>query len=258
MRIATFNANSIRARMDILLPWLQQARPDILCVQETKAQDKDFPAAALVAAGYHVAFRGEKSYNGVAILSRAAPCEVGYGLDDDGPRDEARLIHARFGTLTVVNTYVPQGRSLDDPMYPYKIQWFQRLRAWFARRYTPATPLVWTGDLNMASSPLDVHHPEEHEDHVCYHVAARTEFLACRDWGFVDVYRKFHPEGGRFSFFDYRVPHAMREGLGWRLDYIFATAPLAARAKSAEIDLAPRRLPRPSDHTPVVADFEWE
>ncbi len=256
MRIATFNANSIRSRLDAILAWSAALRPDVLCVQETKVQDADFPRGPLEAAGWHVSFRGEKSYNGVAVLSRAAPDETAFGFDDGGPPDETRLAVARFGALTVVNTYVPQGRELDHPLYAYKQAWFARLKRLFAARARPQDLLVWTGDLNVAREPIDVYEPEKHGQHVCYHAGVRAAFEQALAWGFVDVYRRFHAgEADRYTFFDYRLPAALPRKRGWRLDYILATPPLAERATACEIDLAPRRAPKPSDHTFLYADF---
>lgn len=255
MRIATFNANSIRSRLDAVLAWLGRERPDVLCVQETKVQDAEFPADPIRAAGYHVTFRGQKAYNGVAVISRAEPDEVAFGLDDE-PRDESRLLHARFGKLHVVNTYVPQGREVEHEMFQYKLQWFRRLRAYFDKRFKTSDLLLWTGDLNVAAEPEDVHNPAERGNHVCYHADARSAFAACRAWGFVDVYRRHHPEPGRYTFFDYRTPNAAKRGLGWRIDYLLASPALAKTSRAAEIDVEPRLAPKSSDHTFLFADFD--
>ena len=162
---------------------------------------------------------------------------------------------ARLGNITIVNTYVPQGRALDDAMYPYKLKWFRRLRKWFDRRFGPDDLVVWTGDLNVAATAIDVHHPEQHENHVCYHIDVRKAFAACCARGFVDVFRKHHPEPGQFTFFDYRTVNAVKRGLGWRVDYILASRALAAKSVDAHIDLAPRLGPKPSDHTFLAAEF---
>ncbi|HOW98822.1 MAG TPA: exodeoxyribonuclease III [Kiritimatiellia bacterium] len=255
MKIATFNANSIRSRLDVVLAWLKQHQPDILAVQETKVVDELFPREPIEAAGYRVAFRGQKAYNGVAIISKKPADEVRFGFDDKGPADETRLLHARFGKLHVVNTYVPQGREVDHPMYRYKIEWYARLRKYFDRHFTTRDRVIWLGDLNVARTPLDVHNPEERENHVCYHHAAREAFEQCLAWGFTDVFRKHHPEPGQYSFFDYRTPRAVDRGLGWRLDYILASPPLAKGSRDARIDLDPRRANPSSDHTFVFADI---
>ena len=256
MKIATFNANSIRSRLDAVLGWMDANQPDVLCVQETKAQDADFPALAFVERGYHVAFRGEKSYNGVCIIARKKPDEVRFGFDDDGPADETRLVAARFGTLNVVNTYVPQGRDIDHEMYRYKIEWFGRLKRYMGRHYSPRKRVVWVGDLNVAPEHMDIHNADQQTNHVCYHVDVREAFADVLSWGFVDVFRKYHPEPGQFTFFDYRTPNAAKRGMGWRIDHILATPPLARRSLDAWIDLGPRLQPKPSDHTFLAAEFE--
>ncbi len=256
MRLATFNANSIRSRLPAVLAWAGAQRPDMLSIQETKVQDAEFPRAEIEAAGWRVAFRGEKAYNGVALLSRAAPDEVRYGLDDGGPADETRLLHARFGRLHVVNTYVPQGRELDHPMFAYKLEWFRRLRAYFDRHFHADDRVLWCGDLNVARAPEDVHAPQDYADHVCFHDDVRKAFEETLAWGFVDVFRKYHPEPKQFSFFDYRTPNAAKRGLGWRLDYLLASPALATHSTGAFIDLQPRLAEKPSDHTFVAADFD--
>lgn len=256
MRIATFNANSIRSRLDIILGWLGEYAPDALCIQETKVVDPDFPGAPFLAAGYHAVFRGQKSYNGVALLTRRPPEEVRFGFDDGGPADETRLLHARLGDLHVINTYVPQGRELTHEMYAYKLQWFDRLRRYFERHFRHDDHVVWVGDLNIAPEPIDLHNPARQAQHVCYHIDCREAFKRAMAWGFVDVFRKHHPEPGQYSWFDYRTADVVARNLGWRVDHILATPALAAHSTAAFIDLEPRRRERPSDHTFVAADFD--
>jgi len=256
MIIATFNANSIRSRLDIVLCWLHEHKPDVLAIQETKVEDKDFPALAFTEAGYTVVFRGEKSYNGVAIISRQKPTDVRFGLDDGGQADETRLACAKVGAVHVVNTYVPQGREIDHPMYAYKLDWFKRLKAYFDRHFSPKSKVVWVGDLNVAPDAIDIHNASEQEDHVCYHIAVRKAFANAMSWGFVDVFRKHHPEPGQYTFFDFRTVNAVKRNMGWRVDHILATPPLARTSTDAYIDLAPRQAARPSDHTFLVAEFD--
>jgi exodeoxyribonuclease-3 len=256
MKIATFNANSLRARLDIVLGWLNEHQPDALCIQETKVPDPMFPLTEIEKAGYFAVFRGEKSYNGVAILSRVRPKNVAFGFDDGGPPDETRLVLAKIGPVNILNTYVPQGREIDHEMYRYKLKWFKRLRSWFDRHFKPDSVLLWTGDLNIAPGPDDVHDPGSHTDHVCCHEDVRKEFRAVVNWGFVDVFRKHHPEPGQFTFFDYRVRGAVERGMGWRVDHMLATRRLAAKSTDCRIDLKPRLAEKPSDHTFLVADFD--
>jgi exodeoxyribonuclease III len=256
MRLATFNANSVRSRLPVICAWLKAHAPDILAVQETKVEDQEFPAAAFRAAGYHAVFRGEKSYNGVALLSRLKPSRVRFGLDDGGPADEARLLQARVGPIQIVNTYVPQGRDIADAMFQYKLAWFARLRAYFERHFTQRALVVWVGDLNVAPQAIDIHNAAEQAQHVCYHPAVRQAFSHTVAWGFVDVFRQHHPEAGQYTYFDYRTPNAVLRQMGWRVDHILATPALAAKCRDAYIDLQPRRAAKPSDHTFVVAEFD--
>jgi exodeoxyribonuclease III len=181
---------------------------------------------------------------------------VRFGLDDGGPADPTRLVHATVGGVHIVNTYVPQGREIDHAMYQYKQAWFQRLRRYFDRHFTNQTPLVWMGDLNVAPTPLDVHNPDQQANHVCYHADVRRAYLETVGWGFEDVFRRHHPEPGQFSFFDYRTPNAAKRKMGWRIDHILATPPLARRCTKAWIDVEPRLQEKASDHTFVVAEFE--
>ena len=255
MRIATFNCNSIRSRLDIVLGWLADHAPDVLCLQETKVQDAEFPLDAFRLAGWHVAFKGEKSYNGVAIVSKQPADELFFGLDS-APADAPRLAHARFGAVHVVNTYVPQGRELDHAMYAYKLAWFARLKKYFEKQFTPATPLLWCGDLNVARHPIDVTNPENKTNHVCYHQAVRDAFEDALSFGFVDLFRHHHPALVDYSFYDYRAPFDPGQKRGWRIDYVLATPSLAAKSIAAAIDIVPRTRPKPSDHCPLFADIE--
>jgi len=256
-RVATFNANSIRARLAQVLAWLEAYSPDLLCIQETKVQDADFPVAPFGQVGYRVAFRGQKAYAGVALISREELGQVACGFDDEGPPDAPRLIRAVIRGILVVNTYVPQGRSLDSPHFQYKLEWFGRLRAFFDRHCSPQEPLLWVGDLNVAPREIDVHDPNRHRDHVCFHVSVRDALSDVVEWGLVDLFRLHHPDQpDQYTYWDYRAKDPVAEKKGWRIDHILATPPLAARCVNAWIDVEARLAPRPSDHTFLVADFE--
>lgn len=256
LKAATYNANSIRARLKLLLDWLAREKPDVLCIQETKVQDVDFPQKPIRDAGYHVAFAGQKAHAGVAILSQKELCEVDAGFDDGGEPDAPRLIRGMIGNVTVVNTYVPQGRSPDSEHFAYKLAWFERLRAFFARHYTPDDPLLWMGDFNVATEPIDVYDPDRLEGHVDYHPEARAALEHVRAWGFVDVFRLHHPgETGQYTYYDYRARNPIERGIGWRVDHIWATEGLARQSTAAWIDVDARRAERPSDHTFLVAEF---
>ncbi|RLB07033.1 MAG: exodeoxyribonuclease III [Deltaproteobacteria bacterium] len=256
-KIATYNVNSIRSRLHIIIPWLQENRPAVLCMQETKVEDEKFPVKEFGEIGYHVIFKGQKRYNGVAVASQHKPQEVSFGLDDGGPADEDRLIKGVFSGVAVLNTYVPQGYDRQSPQFEYKLQWFKRLRDFIARHYRPAEPLVWCGDLNVAPEEIDVHNPKRLLGHVCFTPEVWEAFALVKSWGFVDMFRKHHPgEPGQYTFYDYRVPKAVERGLGWRVDHILATPALADRSKSCYIDMGPRLAEKPSDHTILVAEFE--
>jgi exodeoxyribonuclease-3 len=256
LKVATYNANSIRVRMELILGWLGEESPDILCVQETKVQDKDFPAEPIEEAGYHVVFKGQKVHAGVAIISREEPREVAFGLDDGEDPDEARLIRAVIGGVSVVNTYVPQGRDPESEHFQYKLRWFERLRAFFERHYAPGDLLVWMGDLNVAVESIDVYDPKALEGHVCYRAEVRDGLRRVGEWGFVDVFRRHHPgEPGQYTYYDYRVRDPVERGVGWRVDHIWATDPLAAKSTDSWIDTEARLVERPSDHTFLVAEF---
>lgn len=253
--VATFNCNGIRARMPILLDWLAANSPDVLCLQETKVQDKDFPAGPLEEAGYRAAYWGQKSYNGVAILSRVAPEEVWRGFDDGGEEDQARLVSARFGDRWVVNTYIPQGREVGSEHFAYKLEFFARLGRWFGERFDPRQEVLWCGDLNVAPADLDVHDPDKLRGHVCFHPDEQAALAETMGWGFSDLFRRHHPDQRQFTFWDYRVPRGFKRDIGWRIDHIMVTAPLAAASVDCWVDPEPRGLVKPSDHTFLVAEF---
>jgi exodeoxyribonuclease-3 len=254
--IATFNANSIRSRIEIVLSWLKGHKPDVLCLQETKVQDADFPQEAFAAEGWHAVYRGEKSYNGVAIISRAEPEKVAHGFDDAGPRDEARIIRARIGHVDIVNTYVPQGQSVDSPVFKYKLEWFARLRRLFEKEYSPSGRLIWAGDLNVAPEAIDVYDAKHLAGSVCFHPDEHAALKGVTDWGLVDVFRRHNTEPGQFTFWDYRIPNSVKRNLGWRLDHVLATKTLAGKCTRCHIDREPRLAEKPSDHTFLVAEFD--
>jgi len=255
LTVATYNINSIRVRLPLLLEWLDAVHPDVVCLQETKVQDNDFPAIELRDAGYDMAFCGQKSYNGVAILSRHLVRAARFGFNDE-PKDRSRLICAKVGGVTIVNTYVPQGRSRDHEMYAYKLEWLARLRAYLDQRFSPDEPLIWLGDLNVAPEPIDVYNPKRLKGHVCFNPEVTDAMEHVKAWGLVDVFRKHVPDEGQFSFYDYRAKNGVERGTGWRVDHILATAPLAEKSNAAWIDLEMRAREKPSDHAPVLAEFE--
>jgi len=257
-KIATFNVNGLRARLPIVVDWLKKQQPDVLCLQETKCQDQDFPYPAFQEVGYHTYARGEKSFNGVALISKAPLAEVWPEFGDGLPDSEARLIAGQVSGIWIINTYIPQGRHPQDPAFTDKLGFFDRLRNWFNRRFRPDQPLIWTGDMNVAPDKLDVYDPEHLDGAVGFHPLERQALAEVAAWGFIDLYRQFHPQDQQFTFWDYRLPKSFARNLGWRLDHIMVTASLAQVAKECEVDVAPRGLAKPSDHTPLWAVFELE
>lgn len=256
MRIASFNANSIRSRIEIILNWMQKNNCDVLCVQETKVTDKDFPEARIIDAGYNCVYAGQKSYNGVAIISKEEPQFVRAGLDHEQWDAEARIIRANFDGVTVVNTYIPQGTAVGSDRFQYKLDWINGLRDYFSRDFSSDDSIVWVGDFNVALEPIDVYDPEGLYGAVCYNPEEHKALKNVMEWGFTDVFRKYHQgESNLYSFWDYRVPNALKRRIGWRLDHIMATSPIAEKSVNCWIDTEPRLLEKPSDHTFIAADF---
>ncbi len=254
MKVASFNVNSLRARLPIVLHWLAEYQPNILCVQETKVQDNDFPIEAFDETEYRYVFKGQKSYNGVAIFSRNEITNVKFGFEDE-PKDEARLIKAEINGIVVVNTYIPQGYLPESQKFEYKLNWFSRLLAFFEKNFEPTDPVLWVGDLNVAPQPIDVYDPVNLSGHVCFHPEVHKALEKIVQWGFVDVFRMHCKEAGRYTFWDYRL-NSFQRNLGWRLDHIMATKSLAEKFTACYIDKRPRLAERPSDHTPIIAEFD--
>jgi len=255
MKIATFNVNSIRRRLPIVLDWLTQHSPDVMCLQETKVQDSEFPAKEIEAAGYHVTFRGMKAYNGVATLSRLKPEKVIHGLHEGPDNEDFRILQTVIGGIPIVNTYVPQGYMITSEKYVYKLKWFQWAQTYFEERLDPKKPAIWLGDLNIAPEPIDVYHPDRRVNDVDFHIDARNAFKQTASWGFVDVFRQLHPDKVQYTYWDFFRSN-YKNNYGWRIDHIMATAPLAARCLKIEVDEAPRKLEGASDHTIVWAEFD--
>ena len=254
MKIATWNVNSIRRRLPLLLDWLAENQPDVLCLQETKVDDEFFPAGDLSAAGYHATYRGRKAYNGVATLTRHPPEYVLHGLHEGPDNEDDRILQTVVDGIPIVNTYVPQGHKITSEKYAFKLDWFKRIRRYFEERLDPAKPAVWVGDVNVAPEPIDVYHPDRRVNDVDFHIDARNAYKEALAWGFIDVFRKLHPDVIQYTYWDY-FRNALQNNWGWRIDHILATAPLAERCRSVEVDMRPRHAAGASDHTIVVAEF---
>ena len=255
MKIATYNVNSIRQRLPVVLDWLTEHKPDVMCLQETKVQDHEFPEEAIRNAGYHASYRGMKGYNGVATLTLSQPEKVIHGLHEGPANEDYRIIQTVVRGVAIINTYVPQGYKITSDKYAFKLQWFPRLRECFEKVLDPSKPAVWLGDLNVAPEPIDVYHPDKRVDDVDFHIDAREAYKRTRDWGFIDVFRKLHPDTVQYTYWDY-YRNALERNFGWRIDHILATALLADRCLRCEVDMGPRRAKGASDHTIVWAEFD--
>jgi exodeoxyribonuclease-3 len=255
MKLATWNVNSIRAREERLLRWLGAHQPDVLCLQELKVTEDLFPMLAIRSLGYHAAVHGQKTYNGVAVLSRSEPLEVERGFGDGGDDSHARLVAARVGGVHVVSVYVPNGQEVGSDKWAYKMEWMKRLRAWLDRRFARTDLVALCGDFNVAPEARDVHDPAEWEPSVLFHPEARAALEHVRDWGLVDAFRLHHQAPGLYTWWDYRML-AFPKGRGLRIDHVLLSAPLAAKCSAARIDRDERKGKQPSDHAPVVVELE--
>ncbi|MFT3906924.1 MAG: exodeoxyribonuclease III [Steroidobacteraceae bacterium] len=254
MRIATWNVNSLRVRLPHLLDWLRLAQPDIVGLQETKMTDDVFPHAALAAAGYRALCSGQKTYNGVALLAREALVESMCDMPDfEDP--QRRVLAATLGELRVINVYVPNGQAVGSEKYEYKLRWLKALRGWLQEQLAQYPKLVLMGDFNIAPEDRDVHDPAAWAGQILCSAAERAALAELTALGMNDVFRQFETAAGLFSWWDYRAA-GFRRNLGLRIDLILGSSALAAAWRSCQIDVAPRRGEQPSDHAPVLADFD--
>ena len=253
MRIASWNVNSLKVRLPQVLDWLTTHGPDALCLQELKLEDTKFPVAAVEAAGYFAAYSGQKTYNGVAILSRAPAANVICGIE--GFEDEQRrVISADVGGLRVVCAYVPNGQSVDSDKYRYKLRWLAAFSAWVERELARHPRLALLGDFNIAPEDRDVHDPKAWEGQVLVSEPERDAFRRLIELGLKDSFRLFEQPEKSYTWWDYRM-NGFKRNLGLRIDHILLGPSLAANCASCSIDLEPRRHERPSDHAPIVAEI---
>ena len=255
MKIATFNTNSVRARMKIITNWLEREHPDFLCLQETKVQDKDFPVDTFKTLGYEAIFRGQKSYNGVAIISRHSMKDVRRDLYKEGD-NQARFISAGISGLRIINVYVPQGYAVGTEKFQYKLQWMRDLLSHIDVEFKGTSRLILVGDFNVAMTPIDLYDPVDFRGKVGFHPDEQTIMQDILKWGLIDLFRKHHSEGGHYTFWDYRIPNGFKRNLGWRIDYILTTPSMAEKSQNVWIDKGPRALEKSSDHTFLVAEFK--
>jgi exodeoxyribonuclease III len=252
MKIASWNINSLRRRQDRLLEWLEKTKPEVVCLQETKCPDDQFPALALQSLGYYSAYHGEKSYNGVAVLARLELRDVRASLCDEVEDRQARVIAATVDGVRVYSIYAPNGQSIGSPAYDYKLKWYRRLRACVSQE--KQQDLVVCGDFNVAPEDLDVHDPQLWRGAIMCSEAERAAFRDLCATGLVDTFRLHHREPGLFSWWDYRML-AFPKNRGLRIDTILASQAFAKKCIGAGIDRDMRKGHEPSDHAPVWAEF---
>jgi exodeoxyribonuclease-3 len=255
MKIATWNVNSIRKRLDRVIPWIAEHRPDVLCLQETKAEDSVFPRHEFESRGYHVLCHGQKTYNGVALLTlepaRDPVCGMGDGVDDA----QARFLVATVADVRVGSVYVPNGQDVSSDKFQYKLQWLARWHQWLQANADPKSPVAFCGDINVAPDDRDVYDPVAWKDQVLCHPDERAALAKVCQWGMADVFRQHHQEAGLYTWWDYRQLSFPKD-MGLRIDLILCTDVLAERCTSATIDRNARKGKDPSDHAPVIAEFK--
>lgn len=253
MKVASWNVNSLRVRLDHALDWVQQNDVDLMCLQELKVPDQDFPSEAFEAIGYHCYFTGQKTYNGVAIISKEPLTGVVTDLPDfEDP--QRRFIKAEYQGVTIVNVYVPNGSALDSDKFVYKRAWFNKLQLAIRHLLEKNKNLILVGDFNITPSDLDVHDPDKWRGKIHCSDIERLMLQNLMSEGLFDSYRLVHPQGDVFSWWDYRTDgYSRNEGL--RIDLILASSSMLDCIQDCIIDEAPRKLERPSDHTPVLATF---
>jgi exodeoxyribonuclease III len=257
VRLATWNVNSLKARQDRVEEWIAYARPDVLCLQETKLADDAFPALAFSALGYDSVHHGHNQWNGVAILSRVGIDSVTTGFEGaaDPYEGDARLIAATCGGVRVISVYVPNGREVGTEFYVRKLEWFGALHDWLARSSSPADEVAVLGDFNVAPEDRDVWSAKAFAGSTHVTESERAAVRRLCEWGMEDAFRRLYPDADRlFTYWDYRAG-AFHQHRGMRIDLVLASAPLAARAEWAVVDRNARKGKQPSDHAPVIVDF---
>jgi exodeoxyribonuclease-3 len=254
MKIVSWNVNSLKVRLPQVLEWLATYQPDVLCLQETKQEDANFPLAELNAAGYQCVFSGQKTYNGVAILSKHALQEPIYGIPNFAD-EQKRVLAATVNGVRIVDVYIPNGQSIDSDKYQYKLAWLKALTAWLAEELKAYPKLALLGDYNIAPEDRDVHDPAAWEGQVLCSAPEREAFQALQALGLQDSFRLFEQPEKTFSWWDYRM-NAFRRNMGLRIDHILLSVPLVMVCKSSQIDKEARKVERPSDHAPVLAEID--
>ena len=254
LKIATWNVNSLKARKERFLAFLQRESPDLVCLQELKGVDEIFPRAEIEAAGYHAQVFGQKTYNGVAVISKG-PSEIVSKSFEDGVDDPAaRFLCVRTHGIYVASAYIPNGQAVGSEKYAYKLEWLKRLRRYLDKRFTPKDPLVVAGDFNVAPEDRDVYDPESWKGQILFSDLEKAALKEVCAFGLQDTFRKFHTEGDLYSWWDYRML-GFPKNRGLRIDFVLATPPLWEKCTAARIDRDERKGSSPSDHAPVLAEF---
>jgi exodeoxyribonuclease-3 len=255
MRIATWNVNSIRARLPRVLPWLAEKRPDVVLLQETKCMDEVFPREPIEELGYNIESFGQKTYNGVAILSKSRITDVHRGMQDDVEDPEARVIAATIDDVMVISVYVVNGQEVGAPAYTKKLEWLKRLRKLMWEKYIMTEKVVVGGDFNITFDDRDVYDPEGWREKILCSTLEREALMRVMDCGLKDSFRKHSEEGGQYTWWDFRT-RGFQQGNGLRIDHVLMSPPAWKACTSVEIDVEARRGEKPSDHAPVIATVE--
>ncbi|MDP9463174.1 MAG: exodeoxyribonuclease III [Actinomycetota bacterium] len=255
MRIATWNVNSLKVRLPRVEQWLADVQPDVLCMQETKLSDDAFPALTFAAMGYDAVHRGQGQWNGVAILSKVGLDQIVSNFAEGEPDPEARIVTALCGGMRVSSVYVPNGRSLDDDHYQYKLRWMAQLRGHVAAISSPDEAVVVAGDFNIAPADIDVYDPAKFVGATHTSEPERGLLADLCQWGMVDLFRQHHSEGKLYSWWDYRAGD-FHEGRGLRIDLVLGTSAVADRCTWSVIDRNARKGQSPSDHAPVIVELD--
>ena len=253
LKIATWNVNSLKVRLPQVLQWLNAHHPDVLCLQETKLADEFFPVSDIENTGYRCIFAGQKTYNGVAILSRGAATDVQVNIPNHDDAQK-RVLAATIGSVRTICVYVPNGERVESEKYQYKLQWLEQLTAWLAAELATHPRVALLGDYNIAPEPRDVYDPIAWQGQVLFSEPERAAFRRLVGLGLADSFRLFEQAERSYTWWDYRL-NSFKRKLGLRIDHILLSAPLAQACRSCTIDIAPRAGERPSDHAPVVAEL---
>jgi exodeoxyribonuclease-3 len=254
MILATWNVNSITVRISQVIAWLAEHQPDVLCIQESKVEDSKFPIDRFREIGYDAQFHGQKSYNGVAIISKHKIDQVEKRFRDTEEPDQARFIRGTVGDTVILNAYVPNGGSVGSDKYAYKLEWLMALRRYLDENLAPTSKVLLCGDFNVAPEDRDVYNPERVRGQILVSDQERETLEVVRNWGLIDSFRIHEQEPGHHTWWDYRLLGFKRK-MGFRIDHIYVSEALAKNCKRVWIDIEPRRAEKPSDHTPVLGEF---